>query len=79
MHLARDLLLAGETNVAAAACAVGYSNPGHFARAFQAEFGIAPGQLTRANRPLVRGKERLAAAGADHSFTLFSENYNESQ
>lgn len=79
MHLARDLLLAGETNVAAAACAVGYSNPGHFARAFQAQFGIAPGQLTRANRPLVRGKDRLAAAGADHSLASLSENYTQSQ
>lgn len=50
MRLARDLFLAGERNVASVACAVGYSNPGHFARAFHQAFGVSPGKITQSNR-----------------------------
>ena len=67
MHVARDLLIAGESSVAAAACAVGYSNPGHFARAFQQEFGMAPGQLSRRNRRQWIVNETPASAGQSPS------------
>ncbi|MEQ9363611.1 MAG: AraC family transcriptional regulator [Leptospirales bacterium] len=77
MHLARDLLLAGESSVASAACAVGYSNPGHFARAFQAEFGLLPGRVTRSNRPPSPGAE--PKANNQGSFRFFHENETQSQ
>ncbi|MCR9141608.1 MAG: AraC family transcriptional regulator [bacterium] len=67
MQLARDLLLAGESSVAAVACAVGYSNPGHFARAFRQEFGLAPGSITRSQRTFGR------------AYILDSDSENESQ
>lgn len=80
MHLARDLLIAGESNVAAAACAVGYSNPGHFARAFRREFGVAPGELSRGNRlalaEIAPGSSSRFNCPFDRSV---GENYTQSQ
>ncbi|MFB9277009.1 helix-turn-helix transcriptional regulator [Cohnella cellulosilytica] len=50
---ARRCMEEGGMNVGEAACAVGYSNPGHFAEAFRNKYGIQPHTL------LVRGKSSV--------------------
>lgn len=47
MDLARTLLSEGLHNVCEVACAVGYSNPSHFCRAFHNLFNINPGAYLR--------------------------------
>jgi len=47
MLAAKALLDAGDANVSEAAFRVGYTNISHFARAFRAEFGVAPGSLAK--------------------------------
>ena len=47
MQAARALLSRDECNVSEAAFRVGYTNISHFARAFRAEFGVAPSSLAR--------------------------------
>ncbi|WP_028548015.1 helix-turn-helix transcriptional regulator [Paenibacillus sp. UNC451MF] len=41
------LLQEGHVNVSEAACAIGYSNPSHFAEAFRKQYGVNPGALLR--------------------------------
>lgn len=47
MDLARTLLSEGLHNVCEVACAVGYSNPSHFSRAFHNQYNINPGAYLR--------------------------------
>jgi len=44
---ARRFLEAGEGNVGEAAFRVGYTNTSHFAQAFQKEYGVTPGAVSR--------------------------------
>ena len=61
LDLARTLLNEGVLNVCEVACAVGYSNPSHFSRAFHNLFHINPGAYLRD----IRNKGfHLAAAGS---------------
>ncbi len=48
MKLARDLLVAGHSNVAQAAEAAGYASRSHFARRFRRAYGIPPGRMRSA-------------------------------
>ena len=50
MEVACSLLKNGEMKVIEAACAVGYSNPSHFAAAFRKKYGINPGALLKSER-----------------------------
>lgn len=59
LDLARTLLSEGGLNVCEVACAVGYSNPSHFCRAFNNLFKINPGAYLRD----FRGKGFHLAAG----------------
>jgi AraC-like DNA-binding protein len=47
MDLARKMMLDGRHNVCEVACAVGYSNPSHFTRAFFNRFRVNPGAYLR--------------------------------
>lgn len=47
MAEARRFLEAGEGNVGEAAFRVGYTNTSHFAQAFQKEYGVTPGAVSR--------------------------------
>jgi AraC-like DNA-binding protein len=47
MELALKLLQAGKSNVIEVSCAVGYSNPSHFAETFRKKFGVNPSALLR--------------------------------
>ncbi|MEM7180796.1 MAG: AraC family transcriptional regulator [Spirochaetota bacterium] len=47
MEVARSLLDEGKQKVLEVACAVGYSNPSHFAVAFRKRYGINPGELLK--------------------------------
>lgn len=47
MDMARSLILSGCHNVCEVACAVGYSNPSHFSRAFHNRFSVNPGEFLR--------------------------------
>ncbi|ETT74504.1 AraC family transcriptional regulator [Paenibacillus sp. FSL R7-277] len=49
MEQALKLLQAGKSNVIEVSCAVGYSNPSHFAEAFRKKFGVNPSALLREN------------------------------
>jgi AraC-like DNA-binding protein len=49
MEQALKLLQAGKFNVMEVSCAVGYSNPSHFAETFCKKFGINPSALLREN------------------------------
>lgn len=62
MDLARKLMLEGRLNVCEIACAVGYSNPSHFSRAFFNRFRVNPGAYLRDIR---RSGFHACAAGAD--------------
>ncbi|WP_409341823.1 helix-turn-helix transcriptional regulator [Paenibacillus sp. MBLB4367] len=45
MRKAKMLLEQGEMNVGEVACAIGYSNPSHFAAAFKDRYGVNPSKL----------------------------------
>lgn len=47
MDLACRFMVEGRLNVCEVACAVGYSNPSHFSRAFRERFQISPGAYLR--------------------------------
>lgn len=70
MDLARNLLTQGQLNVCEVACAVGYSNPSHFCRAFHNLFSINPGAYLREVRN--KGFHVAAATSRTNPGRLFS-------
>ncbi|WP_248925140.1 helix-turn-helix transcriptional regulator [Paenibacillus hamazuiensis] len=50
LEKAYRLLQMGAVNVLEASCAVGYSNPSHFAETFREKYGVNPGELVRFGR-----------------------------